>query len=314
MSLFIAVSGWNSQPWVDRLSTRLPGRAVKSHPASAGELASVRYALAWKPEPGLLARCPNLEVIFSLGAGVDHLLSDPQLPDVPLVRVVDPDLTARMSEWVTLQVLLHHRRQLTYLAQQKIKLWKDHEQAAASRVRVGILGLGVLGGEAASVLKRLGYDVAGWSRSRKQVDGVACFAGTSELTRFLARTDILVNLLPLTDETQHLVDHAFLSRLARDGAIDGPVFINAGRGGSQVETDLVRALTDGTLAGASLDVFETEPLAATSPLWELENVVITPHVAADSDPEAISDYIVEQILAHEAGQPLSNLVDRSVGY
>ena len=314
MSLFIAVSGWNPQPWVKRLSTRLPDHRVASHPASDSDLSKVRYALAWKPEPGLLARCPNLEVIFSLGAGVDHLLSDPHLPDVPLVRVVDPDLTARMSEWVTLQVLLHHRRQLTYLAQQRARVWKDYEQAAAHRVRVGILGLGVLGKEAASVLVRLGDDVAGWARSRKQVDGAACFAGASELDDFLARTDILVNLLPLTDETRHLVDHGFLSRLARDGAIDGPVFINAGRGGSQVETDLVRALTDGTLAGASLDVFETEPLAATSPLWDLENVVITPHIAADSDPEAISDYIAEQILAHEAGNPLANLVDRNAGY
>jgi glyoxylate/hydroxypyruvate reductase A len=314
MTLFVAVSGWNPEPWVKRLSARLPGRTVASHPASGSDLAEARYALAWKPEHGLLARCPKLEVIFSLGAGVDHLLSDPDLPDVPLVRVVDPDLTARMAEWVTLQVLLHHRRQLTYLAQQKQRVWQDHEQAAAGRVRVGILGLGVLGGEAASVLTRLGYDVAGWARSRKQIEGIACYAGASELDAFLARTDILVNLLPLTDETRHLVDHAFLSRLARNGAIDGPVFINAGRGGSQVEADLARALTDGTLAGASLDVFETEPLARESPLWEMENVVITPHVAADSDPEAISDYIAEQILAHESGQPLSSLVDRSAGY
>lgn len=314
MSLLIAVAGWNSLPWVERLSSRLPGHTVRSYPDDLGDLSEIRYALAWKPEAGLLARCPNLQVIFSLGAGVDHLLAQPDLPAAPLVRVVDPDLTARMSEWVALQVLLHHRQQLTYLAQQKARLWKDLDQPAARRVRVGILGLGVLGTDAARVLATLGFEVAGWARSRKTLDGIACFAGSDELDTFLGRTDILVNLLPLTPDTRHLIDHALLSKLARDGALGGPVFINAGRGGSQVEADLVRALTDGTLTGASLDVFETEPLSPDSPLWGLENVVVTPHVAADSDPETISDYIAAQIAAHERGEKLENVVDRTVGY
>lgn len=314
MSVLVAVTGWSPAPWVARLSARLPEHAVLAHPCAEDALAEVRYALAWKPAPGLLARCPRLEAIFSLGAGVDHLLADPTLPAVPLVRVVDPDLTARMAEWVALQVLLHHRRQLAYLAQQRARVWRDLDQPPARRVRVGVLGLGVLGAEAAAVLVRLGFDVVGWARSRKAVAGVACHAGEAELDAFLARTDILVNLLPLTPETRHLVDRRLLGKLARDGALGGPVFINAGRGASQVEADLVAALRDGTLAGASLDVFETEPLPADSPLWDLDTVVITPHVAADSDPQAISDYIAAQIRAHEAGLPLANLVDRVLGY
>jgi glyoxylate/hydroxypyruvate reductase A len=161
---------------------------------------------------------------------------------------------------------------------------------------------------------QFGFDVAGWARGPKQIDGVVSYAGEGELDAFLARTDILVNLLPLTPETRGFIDYGLVSRLARDGALGGPVFINAGRGGSQVEADLVRALTDGTLKGASLDVFETEPLPSHSPLWKLENVVITPHVAADSDPEAISAYVAEQIRTFEAGGTLRNTVDKATGY
>ncbi|WP_186398676.1 glyoxylate/hydroxypyruvate reductase A [Stappia sp. P2PMeth1] len=314
MSLLIAVKGWNPAAWAARLGKHLPEHEVRSWPDAIGDPAAIRYALAWKAPAEALAACPNLEVIFSLGAGVDHLLAQPGLPDVPVVRVVDPDLTARMTEWVVLQVLLHHRQHLAYAAQQREGVWRDLEQPAARQVRVGLLGLGVLGADAAKALARLGFDVAGWARGPKRIDGVACYAGEGELDAFLARTDILVNLLPLTPETHGLVDYGLVSRLARDGALGGPVFINAGRGGSQVEADLVRALTDGTLKAASLDVFETEPLPASSPLWALENVVITPHVAAESDPEAISAYVAEQIRAYEAGGELRNLADKATGY
>lgn len=314
MSLLIAVKGWNPAAWASRLARHLPRHEIRSWPDAVGDPADIRYALAWKAPSEVLAACPNLEVIFSLGAGVDHLLAQPGLPDVPVVRVVDPDLTARMAEWVALQVLLHHRQHLAYAAQQREGVWRDLEQPAARHVRVGLLGLGVLGAESAKVLARLRFDVAGWARGPKQIDGITCYAGEGGLDAFLARTDILVNLLPLTPETRGFVDYALVSRLARDGALGAPVFINAGRGGSQVETDLVRALTDGTLKGASLDVFETEPLPSHSPLWKLENVVITPHVAADSDPEAISAYVAEQILAFEAGGALRNTVDRATGY
>lgn len=314
MSLLIAVKGWNPAAWALRLARYLPEHEIRSWPDAVGDPADIRYALAWKAPAEVLAACPNLEVIFSLGAGVDHLLAQPGLPDVPMVRVVDPDLTARMTEWVALQVLLHHRQHLAYAAQQRESLWRDLEQPAARHVRVGLLGLGVLGAEAAKMLVRFGFDVAGWARGPKQIDGVVSYAGEGELDAFLARTDILVNLLPLTPETRGFIDYGLVSRLARDGALGGPVFINAGRGGSQVEADLVRALTDGTLKGASLDVFETEPLPSHSPLWKLENVVITPHVAADSDPEAISAYVAEQIRTFEAGGTLRNTVDKATGY
>lgn len=314
MAILVAVKGWDPAPWIQRLRARLPGREIRAWPQGTGKVDDIEYLLAWKAPAELLHSLGGLKVVFSLGAGVDHLLSAGDMPNVPVVRVVDPDLTARMTEWTVLQVLLHHRQHLAYARQQKQALWRELPQAAASDVRVGVLGLGVLGSATAKALARLGFDVAGWARSRKSISGVRSLAGRDQLDEFLARTDILVNLLPLTLETRHFIDYSLLSKLARDGRLDGPVFINAGRGATQVEKDLYRALTDGTLKAASLDVFEHEPLDAASPFWALENVSITPHIAADSDPEALSSYVVAQILAFEAGRPLQNLVDPQSGY
>ncbi|MXN66411.1 glyoxylate/hydroxypyruvate reductase A [Stappia sp. GBMRC 2046] len=314
MALLIAVKGWDPAPWAERMKERLPEHEIRTWPDAMGDPRDIEYVLTWKAPGELLNSLPGLKVIFSLGAGVDHILKGQSLPDVPVVRVVDPDLTARMTEWITLQVLLHHRKLPTYAEQQTKRLWKEHTQPGTAEVRVGILGLGVLGKDAAEMLVRFGFNVAGWARSKKAIEGVECFAGAAELDAFLARTDILVNLLPLTPDTTHLIDHAFLSKLARDGVHGGPIFINAGRGATQVEGDIVRALTDGTLKAASLDVFETEPLASDSPLWNLPNAIITPHIAADSDPAALSTYVAGQIRAFEAGKPLENLVDLKAGY
>ncbi|MEI2385373.1 glyoxylate/hydroxypyruvate reductase A [Breoghania sp. JC706] len=318
MALLIAVSGWDSESWTSRFEALLPGHDVRSHPETTGNPADIRYLLAWKPDGELLRSLTGLEVIFSLGAGVDHLLKHPDLPDVPIVRIVDPDLTMRMSEWVVLQVLLHHRKHRLYHAQQQQRLWKGHDQPAASAVRVGILGLGVLGADAATALARLGFQVAGWSRSPKAIPGIQSYSGTQGLEEMLQRTDILVNLLPLTGETTGLIDYKLLSRLSTDGRrhpnCDAPVLINAGRGGSQVETDIVRALDDGTLAACSLDVFEHEPLPAPAPLWTHPKAYVTPHIAADSDPESLSRYVAARIRAHEAGEGLINVVDRTAGY
>jgi glyoxylate/hydroxypyruvate reductase len=236
------------------------------------------------------------------------------LPAAPIVRVVDPDLTTRMSEWVVLQVLLHHRQFRRYERQQRQRVWAEDEgQPAARDVRVGILGLGVLGLDAARKLQALDFDVAGWSRTAKPIEGLATFHGADGLDALLARTDILVSLLPLTPETRGLFNASLFAKLRRDGRI-GPVLVNAGRGGLQVEADILSALETGVLKGASLDVFETEPLPADSPLWAREDVFISPHNAAVSEPNAVARYIAEQILEYERGGPLRNLVDRGRGY
>jgi glyoxylate/hydroxypyruvate reductase A len=305
---------WSPSRWRERFVRVCADRPVALPPDDPVVPAAVRYAAVWKPQPGALAAFPNLAAIFNLGAGVDALTADPSLPDVPLVRVADDDLTGRMTEYVVLHVLMHHRHQRYLDARQRERVWAPQAQRAASAVRVGVMGLGVLGADAAHVLARLGFAVAGWSRTRKAIPGIAAFAGDAELPAFLARTDILVCLLPLTPTTRGILNRRTFSLLARDGPLGGPVIINAGRGGLQVESDLLAALDDGTLAAATLDVFETEPLPAASLLWSHPKVTISPHNAADTDPDAISVYVAEQIARHERGEPLRNVVDRRLGY
>jgi len=305
---------WSPPRWRERFVAVCPDRRVALLPADHVDPEAVRYAAVWKPVPGTLRAFPNLAAIFNLGAGVDALMADASLPDVPIVRVADADLTGRMTEYVVMHVLIHHRHQRYVDACQRDRRWEPPAQRAATAVRVGVMGLGVLGRDAAEVLRRIGFDVAGWSRSRKDIAGMATFAGEAELAPFLARTDILVCLLPLTPATRGILNRRTFSLLARDGALGGPVVINAGRGGLQVAGDLLAALDDGTLAAATLDVFETEPLPADSPFWSHPKVTVSPHNAADTDPDAISVYVAEQMARHERGEALQNVVDRRLGY
>jgi len=305
---------WSPPRWRERFIAVCPDRRVALLPADHVDPEAVRYAAVWKPVPGTLRAFPHLAAIFNLGAGVDALMADASLPDVPIVRVADADLTGRMTEYVVMHVLIHHRHQRYVDACQRDRRWEPPAQRAATAVRVGVMGLGVLGRDAAEVLRRIGFDVAGWSRSRKDIAGMATFAGEAEFAPFLARTDILVCLLPLTPATRGILNRRTFSLLARDGALGGPVVINAGRGGLQVAGDLLAALDDGTLAAATLDVFETEPLPADSPFWSHPKVTVSPHNAADTDPDAISVYVAEQMARHERGEALQNVVDRRLGY
>ncbi|HLH88803.1 MAG TPA: glyoxylate/hydroxypyruvate reductase A [Xanthobacteraceae bacterium] len=313
-ALLLAITGWDPGPWEQRFRAAAPGRDIRLWPDRVGDPADIAYAAAWLPPPGAFALFPNLRAIFSLGAGVDALLRDGALPQVPIVRVVDPSLMRRMTEYVTLHVLMHHRRQRLYDAQQRQRLWHEHPQPIAQEVHVGIMGLGVLGRDAAEVLVRLGFQVAGWSRTPRVLPGLACFHGAAGLDPFLARTEILVCLLPHTPDTDGILNLALLRKLKRDGALGGAFLINAGRGRLQVDADIIRALDEGALAAATLDVFPTEPLPTTSPLWTHPNVTITPHNSAASVPEEVVDYVVKQIERLEAGYAPENVIDRASGY
>jgi glyoxylate/hydroxypyruvate reductase A len=314
MTLLFQARGWPIEGWRTALEARAAEMGVRYWP-DIGDGGDITHALLWQPPDELFAALPNLQVVFSLGAGVDHILGRGILPEhIPLVRVAEPDLTARMSEYVLLHVLMHHRRQRLYDHQQKQHIWRERPQPAARAVRVGILGLGVLGRDAARKLAVTGFQVSGWSRSPKTMDGITCYAGPAELAPFLNTTDILVCLLPLTGETRGMINRDLLRQLARDGHAEGPVLINAGRGGLHVEADILAALDAGELHAATLDVFEQEPLPASSPLWEHPRVTVTPHNAAVSDPEAVCDYIVAQIRNLKAGRGLEHVVDRQRGY
>ncbi len=306
---------WDIDAKIAALRSHCPDHHIVSADAlTDGDRETARYAVVWSPRPGLLASLPNLEAIFSLGAGVDHVVNQPDLPDVPLVRFVDPDLTGRMTEWVVLQCLMHLRGQRLYDAQQRARLWREVDRPVASSVTVGILGFGELGQASAKALLALGFNVRAWSRTPKVAEKIDTFSGESQFNAFLSGTDILISLLPHTGETESLIGAGVFEKLRRDGPFGKPVFINGGRGKVHVEADIIEALESGMLGGVSLDVFEREPLAENSPLWGLDNAILTPHMAAVSDSNALATYIANQIARHEAGQELQNVVDRDRGY
>lgn len=311
--LLLHLNDVNEASWAEAFSKALAPYPVVRR-GNDFDPANVRYVFVWKPRPDAFDGLTGLEAVLSLGAGVDALIKHPKLPDAPLVRFVDDDLSQRMSDYVVAHVTMHHRVYTRFRADQRAKRWSQFYPPAASESTVGIMGMGVLGQDAAQRLKPLGFTLRSWSRTRKAVEGVECFAGNAELDIFLSGTDILVNLLPLTPETTGILNYQTFRKLRRDNLQGGPVIINAARGGHQREGDIVKALADGTLGAASLDVFEQEPLPQDSPLWEIENCYITPHIAAISDEKSGVRYFSKIIAQHRAGQPLINVVDRERGY
>ncbi|PHP69085.1 glyoxylate/hydroxypyruvate reductase A [Zhengella mangrovi] len=315
--ILVAVGDDSPEDWLPVFAERYPGETVHWYRPDLPDsvLRACSHAIVWAPDAALLDRVGHMSALFSLGAGVDHITrSGVALPPIPIVRYVGDDLTHRMSEWIVLQCLAHLRQHGRYAMQQRDHTWRALSQPGAEDVRVGLMGLGVLGQDAAAKLKPFGFRLSGWSRTRKAIDGMTCFAGEGELDGFLAQTDFLVSLLPRTAETEGLVNRAFLEKLARDGVFGAPVYINAGRGKTQVDADVVAALQDGTLAGASLDVFETEPLPADHPAWDAPNLVITPHAAAWSKRSSVVDYVMGQIRRQREGLPLENVIDPQAGY
>jgi len=306
--LFLLPPGW------DALSKALFGHAAfngflhgKDHYAPQ----QIDYFVGFRPPHGFLKTLPRLKAIFSLGAGVDGFLRDPEFPrHLPVVRFVDETLQREMAQYVVMHVLIVHRMQRQFDAAQKQHLWRQRMLARPSReVRVGILGLGDIGAVTARRLLMFDFQVSGWSRSRKAVDGVTSHAGPAELPRFLGGCDFLVCMLPLTSETEGILNANLLSQLPQ-----GAWLINVGRGGHGNEADIVAALDSGRLGGAVLDVFQAEPLPADSPLWSHPKVTVTPHIAGITDPRNAAEFVVECVTRAQTGQPFRNTVDLSKGY
>lgn len=309
MALLFRSSVDSEARWKPQLARLMPELEVRIWP-EAGNPAEIDYALVWRPEPGLFASLPNLKLILSLGAGVDHILCDPLLPHgIPIVRLVDPYLTDAMSEYVVLQVLRLHRQDLDYRAQQQAGIWRELEQKNAGERRVGILGFGEIGQDAARKLKRLGFDLALWGRREKTVDGLAGYAGAAGLPALLGRSEILVCLLPLTAETEGILNADTFALLP-----PGAGLINAGRGGHLVEADLIPALDSGQLSAAALDVFREEPLPPGHPFWHHPRIVVTPHIAGMTNPVTAAPIILDNIRRFEEGRPLLYRVDPAQGY
>ena len=315
MAFLFILPTWPVEVWTAAMKKVAPDLDVRVWPDQMGNVDDIEYCAAWLPPAGVVKSLPNLKVIMSLGAGVDAILKDPTLPDnVPIVRVNDPDLTGRMTEYIVLHVLMHHRQQRRIDENQRNKVWDSFPTHAARELSVGIMGLGVMGVDSAIRLRDIGFRVAGWSRSRKHISGVESFAGAEEFDAFLARTDVLVSLLPATADTDGIINRATIRKLSRKGPFGAPIIINAGRGRQQAADDILAALDAGELHAATLDVFVPEPLPPDSPLWTHPRVTVTPHCAADSDPETICAYVAANIARHQRGEKLENLVDRSRGY
>ncbi|HJW42131.1 MAG TPA: glyoxylate/hydroxypyruvate reductase A [Rhizomicrobium sp.] len=306
--LLLVPPGWGGV-WQQPLA--VGGMTVFTHGADAYDPAEISYAVSFRPPPGLLKTLPNLKAVFSLGAGVDGFLIDPDFPKyVPLIRFVDESLSGEMAQFAVLHVLMQHRTVSFFTAAQAEGKWRQRMLPRATRdTRVGILGIGEIGTICAEKLRDLGFAVSGWSRTRKTVDGVKSFSGTGELDGFLAQCDFLICVLPLTPDTRHILNAKTFAKLPKGGYV-----INIARGGHVNEPDLIAVLDSGHLSGATLDVFEIEPLPATSPIWKHPKIIATPHIAAITSPLAATRSIVAGIAAIERGEAPKNVVDINRGY
>ncbi len=275
------------------------------------DLAAVPYAFVWAPTPGWLAGLPGLRLILSSGAGVDHITSDPAWPrHVPIVRMGGAETQQRMGEWVCLAALALLRDLPTAIAGQAGRRWVEMPGGrTACETRVGVMGLGNLGAAAAGMLRGLGFQVSGWSRTAKSVPGVRCFVGAGERDAFLAGADILVCLLPDTAETRGAIRAETIALLPAGAGV-----VNAGRGGHVVMGDLLAALDAGRVSGAVLDVFEVEPLAGDAAVWRHPRVIVTPHVGSLASRRARAGYVADAIGAFERGEVVGNLYDAGRGY
>ncbi|MBX3456465.1 glyoxylate/hydroxypyruvate reductase A [Ferrovibrio sp.] len=295
--------------WIDALQPALPDEDIRPL-AEIDDKASVDAAIVLAPPHGLLASLPNLKFVQNLGAGVDGLLKDPSYPrHLPLARMVDDGLANKMAEYVVLHVLRYHRQVEAMQFNQRNKIWKWLPPVDASERCIGIMGMGELGVAAAKRLLGFSFQVVSWSRRLKAIDGVASFHGADQLEGFLRHCQMLVCLLPLTPETTGIINRRTLSLLPR-----GAYVINAGRGGHVAEHDLLHALDNDYIAGATLDVFAEEPLRQDHPFWVHPKVTVTPHNAADIIPSRVVPYIADNIRRLREGRPLLRLVDMKTGY
>ena len=299
----------NGQEWVDELRRQAVRHDVHVWPDHPG-LDRVEAAVVWTPGADFFDGMTRLRAIMVSGAGVDQLMkSEAALPDVPIVRLADPLMAARMAEYVLAMVLDHHRLFQRYREQQRRAAWQRHFHRDPGDFHVGILGLGALGLEAVRLLRAVGYRVSGWSRRRKAIDGIETFSGREGFAALIRSSNILVCLLPLTEATRGILNEDVFTAMP-----DGALVINAARGGHLVVPDLLAALDGGKLSGAVLDVFEDEPLAADSPLWRHPSITITPHVASFSNPVTGVRQIVQALDRIAAGEEPDHLVDRAAGY
>jgi glyoxylate/hydroxypyruvate reductase A len=309
MAIVLISEKSNKERWQKALKLLLPDLNVGFYPNDSNR-EEVDFALVWHPPLGVFKNYPNLKVIASTGAGVDHILKDPNIPEgVIITRVVDIKLTNDMSNYLIAQVMNHIRNIAYYRLEQQEMKWSPKPYLDDSKIQIGIMGMGELGQDVANKLKHLGLNVHGWARSKKDLSNIKVFAGSNEFTDFLSQSDILICLLPLTKETFNILNKDTFSSLP-----SGAYVINVARGEHLVVDDLIEALDSGKLSGACLDVFREEPLPNDHVFWTHPKISITPHVASITIPESVASQIIENYKKMIKGELLLNSVSRSAGY
>lgn len=309
MAVLFKASADNADLWRREIHARVPDIEFRVWP-EVGDPEAVEFVLLFRAEPGLFARLPNLKAILATGAGVDGILAAPDLPrHLPIARIVDPWMTTAMGQWVVHAVLHLFRKMDAYAEQQRRGEWRELEEWTDAAPRVGILGCGEIGGFAGRALAGLGFEVAGWTRTPKDLGPIRNYAGDEALPDFLRRSEFLVCLLPLTPATEGILNARTFALLPQGGYL-----INAARGRHVVQPDLLAALDSGRLAGAFLDVTDPEPLPPDHPLWRHPKVTITPHVAGITNPYTAAAQVAENIRRVRAGERMLNLVDAAGGY
>ncbi|MFO1327674.1 MAG: glyoxylate/hydroxypyruvate reductase A [Rubrivivax sp.] len=295
--------------WAEVFAREAPQVDFRIWPDTGDDARAVHWLAAWVPPSDIAARFPNLQLLFSTGAGVDQFDLSALPPALPLVRMMEPGIVQGAVEYAVHAVLDLHREMPTYRRAQSARQWIERPERRAARCRVGVLGLGQLGQAVLAALRPFGFDLAGWSRGARRLPGVLTLCGDEGLDALLARTDILLCLLPLTAETRGLLDAACFGRLPRGAAL-----VQMGRGPQLVAADLLAALDEGRLSEAVLDVTDPEPLPAESPLWSHPRVRLTPHMASITQPETAARVVIDNLRRHACGEPLLGLVDRQRGY
>ncbi|WP_223569652.1 2-hydroxyacid dehydrogenase [Pseudomonas sp. BF-R-26] len=308
MALLYKADPVRGEQWKALFAEHAPDIEWRAWP-DIGDPKDIQYLAAWQAPDDLEVVLPNLQVLFALSAGVDQLDLNRLPTSLPVVRLLDPGITRGMCEYATFAVLSLHRDMLRYRQQQLARCWQAHLLQPAARRRVGIMGLGAQAQQILATLQPLGFALSGWARSAHQIPRVDCYAGNQQLPAFLSQCDILLCVLPLTEQTQGILDRRLFEQLPRGAAL-----INMGRGGHLVEGDLLEALDSGHLSGAVLDVLQQEPAPVDHPFWHHPQILLTPHIAAMTQPESAFGVLLENIRRHQRGDPMLGQIDRAQGY
>jgi len=309
MAILIICDDRDLTPWINALKAIDHNIDIRIYPEE-GDIKEIEFIICWKHPYGILKRYPNLKAITSLGAGVDHLFADPDLPlNIPIARIVDPELAQAMSEFVIGLIFNHIRSLSDYIQLQKQKTWKSKPFNIARNVRVGIMGMGILGTDLARKLSVIGFQVSGWAQSKKELEFAQVYVGDSDLPAFLSGSNILVCLLPLTPKTKNILNKKLFEQLP-----DQAYLINVARGGHLVDEDLMEMIDRKKIAGAGLDVFRQEPLPLDHPFWEHPSISIFPHIASITNPISVAPQIIDNYKRALRGQPLLNKVSVDSGY